>query len=201
MLQTSNGLQNPLQLRLEKFEPWQQITFMACLCERMYPNYAMFCEHTQFAEQRRYREILDSIWELMTVKNAKINFERQLEKLEELIPTSDEFDLYAVYPAIDACEALATALHGLLDRDDLYESMQKVSQISVQTVAQLEEAQTGEAITNDNQKANEAVCEEWDVQWAIYRPLREASERDIDLIKDLRQELRDDCISNIGVSL
>ncbi|MCG3760914.1 DUF416 family protein, partial [Vibrio cincinnatiensis] len=82
-----------------------------------------------------------------------------------------------------------------------YESMQKVSQISVQTVAQLEEAQTGETITNDNQKENEAVCEEWDVQWAIYRPLREAIERDIDLIKDLRQELRDGCISNIGVSL
>jgi len=35
-------LQNPLQVRLEKLEPWQQITFMACLCERMYPNYAMF---------------------------------------------------------------------------------------------------------------------------------------------------------------
>ncbi|TXZ84851.1 DUF416 family protein, partial [Vibrio cholerae] len=45
---------------------------------------------------------------------------------------------------------------GLLDRDDLAESMIKVSQISVQTVAQLEEAQTGEAITNDNQKENEA---------------------------------------------
>ncbi|MDK9758801.1 DUF416 family protein, partial [Vibrio sp. D173a] len=28
-------LQNPLQVRLEKLEPWQQITFMACLCERM----------------------------------------------------------------------------------------------------------------------------------------------------------------------
>ncbi len=135
-------LQNPLQLRLEKFEPWQQITFMACLCERMYPNYAMFCEHTQFAEARIYRDILDSVWELMTVKNAKVNFEHQLEKLEELIPTSDAFDLYAVYPAIDACEGLATLLHGLLDRDDLAESMIKVSQISVQTVAQLEEAQT-----------------------------------------------------------
>lgn len=145
-------LQNPLQLRLEKFEPWQQITFMACLCERMYPNYAMFCEHTQFAEARIYRDILDSVWELMTVKTAKVNFEHQLEKLEELIPTSDAFDLYAVYPAIDACEGLATLLHGLLDRDDLAESMIKVSQISVQTVAQLEEAQTGEAITNDNQK-------------------------------------------------
>ncbi|MCG3726385.1 YjaG family protein [Vibrio cincinnatiensis] len=194
-------LQNPLQLRLEKFEPWQQITFMACLCERMFPNYALFCEQTEFAQARGYRDILDSVWELLTVKNAKINFERQLEKLEDLIPTTDEFELYLVYPAIDACEALATLLHGLLDRDDLYESMQKISQISVRTVAQLEEAQNGDVITNENQKENEAVCAEWDVQWAIFRPLREATERDIDLIKDLRQELRDECVSNIGLTL
>ncbi|NAW69720.1 DUF416 family protein [Vibrio sp. V27_P1S3P104] len=194
-------LQNPLQLRLEKFEPWQQITFMACLCERMYPNYALFCEQTEFAQARGYRDILDSVWELMTVKNAKINFERQLEKLEVLIPTAAEFELYLVYPAIDACEALSTLLHGLLDRDDLYQSMQKISQISVRTVAQLEEAQTGDVITNDNQKNNQAVCEEWDVQWAIFRPLREATERDIELIKDLRQELRDECVSNIGLTL
>ncbi|EKO3743558.1 DUF416 family protein [Vibrio metschnikovii] len=194
-------LQNPLQLRLEKFEPWQQITFMACLCERMYPNYALFCQQTEFADARRYRDILDSVWELMTVKNAKIDFDRQLEKLEELIPTTEAFELYLVYPAIDACEALATLLHGLLDRDDLYESMQKISQISVRTVAQLEEAQTGEVITNDNQKSNEAVCAEWDVQWAIFRPLREVTERDIELIKDLRHELRDDCMSNIGLTL
>ncbi|AXN32168.1 YjaG family protein [Vibrio coralliilyticus] len=194
-------LQNPLQLRLEKLEPWKQITFMACLCERMYPNFAMFCDSTEFAEPRIYRDILDSIWEQLTVKSAKVNYERQLEKLEEIIPSSEDFDFYGVYPAIDACIGLSTLLHGLLDRDDLFESMQKISQQSVQTVAQLEEAQTGLEITNDNQKDNEAVCEEWDVQWAIFRPLKDAQERDIELIKDLRLELREDGISNIGVSL
>lgn len=194
-------LQNPLQLRLEKFEPWQQITFMACLCERMYPNYAMFCANTEFAEARIYRDILDSVWELLTVKNAKVNFERQLEKLEEIIPSSEGFDMYLVYPAIDACIGLSTLLHGLLDRDDLQENMFKLSQQSVATVAQLEEAQTGEEVTNDNQKQNEAVCGEWDVQWAIFRPLRDATERDIELIKDLRQELREEGISNIGIGL
>jgi uncharacterized protein YjaG (DUF416 family) len=194
-------LQNPLQVRLEKFEPWQQITFMACLCERMYPNYAIFCEQTEFAEPRVYRDILDSVWELLTVKNAKVNFERQLEKLEELIPSSEEYDFYGVYPAIDACVGLSTLLHGLLDRDYLYENMHKVSQQSVETVAQLEEAQSGEAINNDNQKRSEAVCAEWDVQWAIFRPLRECEERDIELIKDLRHELREEGVSNIGVAL
>ncbi|PWI33757.1 DUF416 domain-containing protein [Vibrio albus] len=194
-------LQNPLQVRLEKFEPWQQITFMACLCERMYPNYALFCQNTEFAEPRIYRDILDSVWELLTVKNAKVNFERQLEKLEELIPVADEFDFYAVYPAIDACVGLSTLLHGLLDRDDLFDNMLKLSQQSVDTVAQLEEEQGAEPITNENQKANEAVCAEWDVQWAIFRPLREAPERDIELIKDLRNELREEAVSNIGISL
>ncbi len=194
-------LQNPLQLRLEKLEPWKQITFMACLCERMYPNYAMFCQSTEFAEARIYKDILDSVWEQLTVKNAKVNFERQLEKLEEIIPSSEDFEFYGVYPAIDACIGLSTLLHGLLDRDDLFESMQKVSQQSVVTVAQLEEAHNGDEITNDNQKDNEAVCAEWDVQWAIFRPLKDSEERDIDLIKDLREELREEGISNIGVSV
>ncbi|WP_117236037.1 YjaG family protein [Vibrio maerlii] len=194
-------LQNPLQIRLERLEPWQQITFMTCLCERMYPNYAMFCENTEFAESRVYRDILDSIWEILTVKTAKVNFERQLEKLEELFPSAEEFDMYAVYPAMDACEGLSTLLHGLLDREHLFENMLKLSQQSVKTVADLEEAQGAEPITNENQKDNEAVCAEWDVQWAIFRPLREAIERDIELIKDLRQELRDEPISNIGIAL
>ncbi|WED26562.1 DUF416 family protein [Vibrio sp. DW001] len=193
-------LQNPLQVRLEKFEPWQQITFMACLCERMYPNYVVFCENTEFAESRIYRDILDSIWELMTVKSAKINFERQLEKLEELIPSSEDFDFYGVYPAIDACKGLSTLIHGLLDRDYLFENMLSVSELSVMTVAQLEEAQGCDEITNENQKENEAVCTEWDVQWAIYKPLKDAVRRDIDLIKGLRQEIKDEGVSNLGIS-
>ncbi|GAM69649.1 hypothetical protein JCM19241_6171 [Vibrio ishigakensis] len=192
-------LKNPLQLRLEKLEPWQQITFMASLCERMYPNYAMFCQTTEFAEARIYRDILDSIWELLTVKNAKVNFERQLEKLEELVPNAEEFEFYGVYPAIDACMGLSELLHALLDRDLLMEAMQNISQQSVMTVADLEVAQGSDEITNDNQKDNEAVCEEWDVQWAIFRPLKDCVERDIELIKDLRAELREESVSNIGV--
>lgn len=43
-------LQNPIHLRLERLESWQHVTFMACLCERMYPNYAMFCQQTGFGD-------------------------------------------------------------------------------------------------------------------------------------------------------
>lgn len=177
------------------------MTFMVSLCERMYPNYAFFCRETEFADAQKYRLILDSIWEILTVKSAKIDFEKQLEKLEELVPSTEDYDLYAVNPAIDACIALADLLHALLDRDLMLETLVKLSSLSAETVADLEFAQTGEAISNDNQKANEAVCAEWDMQWAIFRALKEAETRDIELIKGLRKELREEPISNIGIAL
>ncbi|KXI22936.1 YjaG family protein [Photobacterium sanguinicancri] len=194
-------LKNPVQLRLEKLEPWQHLTFMVSLCERMYPNYVLFCEETEFADAYTYRIILDSIWEILTVKSAKINFEKQLEKLEDLVPSADDFDIYAVNPAIDACVALADLLHAILDRDLMLETINKISTLSAETVADLETARSGEEITHENQKENEAVCEEWDVQWAIFRALKDAEKRDIELIRSLREELRDEPVSNIGVAL
>jgi uncharacterized protein YjaG (DUF416 family) len=67
----------------------------------------MFCKQTEFGDGQIYRRILDLIWEALTVKDAKINFDSQLEKFEEAIPSADDYDLYGVYPAIDACVALS----------------------------------------------------------------------------------------------
>lgn len=112
-------LQNPIHLRLERLESWQHVTFMACLCERMYPNYAMFCKQTEFGDGQIYRRILDLIWETLTVKDAKVNFDSQLEKFEEAIPAADDYDLYGVYPAIDACVALSELMHSRLSGETL----------------------------------------------------------------------------------
>lgn len=40
---------------------------------------------------------------ISTVKGAKINFENQLEKLEEIIPDVNDYDFFGVVPALDAC--------------------------------------------------------------------------------------------------
>ncbi|OOF20973.1 hypothetical protein BZJ17_10710 [Salinivibrio sp. IB574] len=194
-------LRNPLQLRLEKCETWQHVSFMAALVERMYPNYALYCAQTEFADPQAFRNILDAVWESQTVKGAKIDFERQLEKLEPLIPALTDDAIYITYPAIDACAALSHLLHALLDRDEMLTITLKVSQQSVMSVAQLEEAQTGDAVTDENQKANEAVCDEWDAQWAIFRVLKSADTRDVEMLKGIRQELREAGVSNLGLSL
>lgn len=192
-------LLNPIHLRLEKLESWQHVTFMACLCERMYPNYWAFCQQTGFADSQLYRRLLDLVWETLTVKDAKINFDSQLEKLEEAIPDGDAFDVYGVYPAIDACVALSELLHSRLSGETLEHAIE-VSKTSITTVAMLEMTQAGREMTDDELKENQAIIDEWDLQWEIFRLLAACEERDLELIKGLRSDLREAGISNIGIN-
>ncbi|MFS7384457.1 YjaG family protein [Rahnella inusitata] len=193
-------LRNPIHLRLEKLESWQHVTFMASLCERMYPNYEAFCLETGFGEPQVYRRILDLIWETLVVKDAKVNFDSQLEKLEEAVPSSDDYDLYGVYPAIDACIALGELIHSRLSGETLSHAV-AVSETSIRTVAMLEMTQAGKEMTDEELKVIPAVEEEWDIQWEIFRLLADCEERDLELIKGLRSDLREAAVSNIGINL
>ncbi|MGG8472493.1 YjaG family protein [Rahnella sp. PAMC25617] len=193
-------LRNPIHLRLEKLESWQHVTFMASLCERMYPNYQTFCLETGFGEAQLYRRILDLIWETLVVKDAKVNFDSQLEKLEEAVPSSDDYDLYGVYPAIDACIALGELIHSRLSGETLSHAI-AVSETSIRTVAMLEMTQAGKEMTDEELKVIPAVEEEWDIQWEIFRLLADCEERDLELIKGLRSDLREAAVSNIGINL
>lgn len=193
-------LRNPIHLRLEKLESWQHVTFMASLCERMYPNYQAFCLETGFGEPQLYRRILDLIWETLVVKDAKVNFDSQLEKLEEAVPSSDDYDIYGIYPAIDACIALGELIHSRLSGETLSHAV-AVSETSIRTVAMLEMTQAGKEMTDEELKVIPAVEEEWDIQWEIFRLLADCEERDLELIKGLRSDLREAAVSNIGINL
>ncbi|WKV48791.1 YjaG family protein [Dickeya fangzhongdai] len=193
-------LRNPIHLRLEKLESWQHVTFMACLCERMYPNYHEFCQQTGFGDAQLYRRILDLVWETLVVKDAKVNFDSQLEKLEDAIPAADDYDIYGVYPAIDACVALSELLHSRLSGETLEHAI-TISETSIRTVAMLEMTQAGREMTDEELKVVPAVEEEWDIQWEIFRLLADCEERDVELIKGLRADLREAGISNIGINL
>lgn len=193
-------LRNLLHSRLEKLANCQNWVFIACLCERMYPNYQLFCQQTQFGDEKLYRSILDLLWEALLVKDAKINFDSQLEKLAEVIPVAGQFDLYGVYPAIDACAALSEALHARLS-GEVIEHTIAVSEISLHTVAAL-------VMTESEREMNEAelgalpiIQDELDLQWQIFSLLVESEVPDLELIRELRAELREAGVSNIGINL
>ncbi|VDZ65641.1 endonuclease V [Citrobacter freundii] len=165
-------------------------------CTRITP---CFCKQTEFGDGQIYRRILDLIWEALTVKDAKINFDSQLEKFEEAIPSADDYDLYGVYPAIDACVALSELMHSRLSGETLEHAIE-VSKASITTVAMLEMTQAGREMTDEELKENPAVEQEWDIQWEIFRLLADCEERDIELIKGLRADLREAGESNIGIN-
>ena len=120
------------------------------------------------------------------------------EKFEEAIPSADDFDLYGVYPAIDACVALSELVHSRLSGETLEHAVE-VSKTSITTVAMLEMTQAGREMSDEKLKENPALEQEWDIQWEIFRLLAECEERDIELIKGLRADLREAGESNIGI--
>ena len=76
----------------------------------------------------------------------------------------------------------------------------EVSKTSITTVAMLEMTQEGREMTDEELKANLAVEQEWDIQWEIFRLLADCEERDLELIKGLRADLREAGESNIGIN-
>ncbi|STY61685.1 DUF416 family protein [Mannheimia haemolytica] len=194
-------MRNPIHKRMERFEPWQNTTFMACLCERMYPNYQLFCEVTEQPEKAKvFQNILNLVWEYLTIKGAKINFDNQLEKLEEIIPDVNEYAFFGVLPAQEACEALSELLHSIIAGSTLEQAI-RISQISLGTVASYLEMQQDKELNEQELKNSEEIQEELDVQWQIYRLLNECEKRDLDLIFELKDEIRNSGISNIGLNI
>lgn len=194
-------MRNPIHKRLENLESWQHITFMAGLCERMSPNYQLFCQMTeQFENAKIYQNILNLVWEYLTVKDAKINFENQLEKLESIIPDVNDYDFFGVVPALDACEGLSELLHAIIAGSTLEQAI-KISQLSLQTVATLLETQADRPLSDQELKISDEIQQELDVQWQIYRMLNECEKRDIYLILELKNDIKSTGISNIGIEI
>ena len=194
-------MRNPIHKRLENLATWQHLTFMACLCERMYPNYHLFCEITEQPQNAKvYHNILNLVWEYLTVKEANINFESQLEKLENIIPDVNDYDFYGVVPALDACEGLAEVLHTIIAGASLEQAV-KVSQLSLGTVASYLETEYDRTLSEVELKESDLIQQELDVQWQLYRALKEAERHDVELISDLKNALREEVVSNICIKI
>ena len=194
-------MRNPIHKRLENLATWQHLTFMACLCERMYPNYHLFCQITEQPQNAKvYHNILNLVWEYLTVKDANINFENQLEKLENIIPDVNDYDFYGVVPALDACEGLAEVLHTIIAGASLEQAV-KVSQLSLGTVASYLETEYDRTLSEVELKESDLIQQELDVQWQLYRALKEAERYDVELISDLKNALREEAVSNICIKI
>jgi uncharacterized protein len=68
-------------------------------------------------------------------------------------------------------------------------------------VVALLETEQDRTLNEQELKQTEEIQQELDVQWLIYRSLNEAGERDVELLLSLKNELREEAISNIGIKI
>ncbi|MFC3283256.1 YjaG family protein [Litchfieldella rifensis] len=196
MSQSSGGFHH----RLRQLDDRRRLAFMAALCERLLPNYALYAEHTGSGDIAALRNILDLVWEHLLVKGAKIDFDRQADKLAELEPPPDD-DSFGARRALDAVVALSALLDGL--RGEAPEAPLEVSMTSRGGVRAFIELTEGE---DDDQRLAALVREhplmadERDFQDAVLEAVEE-DELDRDALKALRRLGRNDGVSNLGLTL
>lgn len=85
--------------------PAQQ-AFMAALCERLLPNYALYEQTSGHGDGHTLRTVLNLVWERLSVPNASIDFARQAEKLAECEPPEGDESFGARRRWMRSCRSL-----------------------------------------------------------------------------------------------
>lgn len=190
---------------LSNLNNWQQQVFCTAIAERMHPNFALFSRLTEFGEAVQQRRILDGLWESFQHKEASMNFGVQLERLETQLPDPDQFDMYGVYPAMDAVLALTLALQVVLESDSEY--VLECSSLSRECVATfIEVTSSSDDEISDEQlvrmiNTHELMEQEDTFQETLLLLIEKAhnsSERRR-LLTEIRELAHNEGVSNIGI--
>ncbi|WP_133406085.1 YjaG family protein [Parashewanella tropica] len=189
--------------RLKSLSLEQKQLFAIALCQRMYPNYALFSEVCEFGNPQVLKTTLDLLWQKQYDKKLKFNLELYLERLDEVVPEPEDYDVYGVYPAIDAVVALTSLLSAIQSK--IEDDITNISKISSSTVASYIEATCEQEFETETEIedyvfAHPAMDEEREVQ-AMLLEVIETNPLNAEFIKGLRAEIIESGISNIGVAV
>ncbi|MDZ7851890.1 MAG: YjaG family protein [Halomonas sp.] len=185
--------------RLQQLDPRRQRAFMAALCERLLPNYRLYAEATGQGDSHGMRVILDLVWEHLAVKEARIDFDRQAEKLAELEPPAED-DSFGARRALEAVVALSALLDTL--RGEAPEAVLEVSRSSrsgVRAYIELTEGEEDAARLGELVRGHPLMADENDFQDAVLEAVEEGP-LDREALRSLRRLGRNDGVSNLGLS-
>ncbi|GGI68746.1 YjaG family protein [Shewanella gelidii] len=188
--------------RLKALELSQKQLFALCLCQRMFPNYQLFSELSEFGDSKVLDTVLNLLWQSQYDKKLKLNIDIYLQRLEDNTPEPEDFDAYGVFPALDAVVAITTLLGAIQGK--LEEDLINISKLSSSTVANYIEAtcdqELSESDLDDYVFGHEVMQEEKSIQGQLLEVIEDNPRITADFVKALRKELVTDAISNIGIS-
>ena len=187
--------------RLGNLNRRQQLAFMAALCERLMPNYTLYAQMTEQGDAQGLRVILDLVWEALLVRDARIDFARQAEKLAEMEPPADD-DSFGARRAVETVVALSALLDALQgEAADASHEVSQVSRNGVQAFIEMTEGSDEDDAERNATRIRQhpLMNEEFDFQQAVLERAERELERDT--LKALRRFGRNNGVSNLGLSL
>ncbi|MGE6651091.1 YjaG family protein [Shewanella colwelliana] len=188
--------------RLKALELEQKKLFAIALCQRMYPNYKLFSEVCEFGDPKVLDTALNLLWQSMYDNKLKLNIDIYLERIDAVTPEPADFDVYGVYPAMDAAVALISLLSAMQSKVE--DDITNISKLSSSTVANYIEATLDEDIDEDALDDfvfnHEVMLEEKALQSSLLDIIEENPKITADFVKTLRKEIIESGISNIGIA-
>lgn len=189
--------------RLKGLTLAQKKLFAIALCQRMLPNYQLFSEVCEFGNPKVLDTLLNLLWQSMYDNKLKLNIELQMERIEDNTPEPADFDVYGVYPAMDAAVALTSLLSALESKVE--EDITNISKLSSATVANYIEATCEQEFDKESELDDyifnhEVMVEEKEMQAILLQAIEENPHLKADFVKELRREIVTVGISNIGIS-
>ncbi|MAM58906.1 MAG: hypothetical protein CMN25_16435 [Salinicola sp.] len=185
--------------RLRQLDARRRIAFMAALSERLVPNYALYAVVSGQGNPSVLHNVLDLVWERLKIAAARIDFDKQAEKLAAIEPPETD-DSFGARRATEAVMALTTLLDTL--RGEAPEAALEVSRVSrngvrayIEMTEGSEDAERLDALFREH----DLMQDERDFQDAVLEAL-EADPRLEDL-SALRALGRNQGVSNLGLSL
>ncbi|WP_110598163.1 MULTISPECIES: YjaG family protein [Salinicola] len=185
--------------RLRQLDARQRIAFMAALSERLVPNYALYAGVSGQGNPSVLHNVLDLVWERLKIAAAKIDFDKQAEKLADVEPPEAD-DSFGARRATEAVMALTTLLDTL--RGEAPEAALEVSRVSrngvrayIEMTEGSEDAERLDALFREH----ELMQDERDFQDAVLEALE--ADPGLKALSALRALGRNQGVSNLGLSL
>ena len=179
---------------LRELNPAQQMLFSTALAERMLPNYQYVVEAEDAEAAQKSRAILDTLWEKLSVSRAKIDFTKQAEKLQELMPEVDESASLGAFLALDALLAVDIAIQHAIQADP--ESAMSIARLSRASVSRFIECteELTQAITQ-----HPLMQFEHETQNELLERLMQADKVSPTLVREVKTMLLASGVSNVGL--
>ena len=189
--------------RIKELNDLQLSAFCAAISERLLPNYTLFAQVAEFGNPQPLRTALDKVWDRLTNRCGAVNFETQMEKVDAVIPDPEDFDMFGVYPALDACVALITTLNQMVEAS--YHDARQTSQLSLQGIETYLELIADPELSDEQLvrfiNTHELVEIEQQFQNELIDQLLIKNTPDAATLDKIRQLAANDGVSNIGISL